>query len=355
MTDILQARESLDKVIDKSRVHLYKPIQIAEILYQHRITKGNINLNNLEEYRNDSKRWRDDVCRELLGRVCTSSAKYQDNLFEKNALPPEMINELGRVNLITGGAVEAYIYNKFTGKHSQLIKILDYCKEAAVNTFNVEDLINSFREQPGLKRSLDKVYEVVVYALFHTLLAELEFSVEISMNEDKVYILEEFSDFADKVMCLNLNNKSFNQKAKIFRVGVTNASDRGLDMYSNWGPVIQVKHLSLEESLAQEIVDGISSDRIIIVCKKAEQKVINSLLTQIGWRNRIQSIVTEEDLVLWYEKALRGNYSATIGRKLLTCLENEILEEFPSVGEMPDIIKKRNYGSVSDEFWLQLH
>ena len=75
-----EAKEALDAVIRKSRVHLYKPIQIAEILYRDR-TRQDINLLNLEDYRTKSKKWRDDVCRVLLGRVCTSSAKFQDDLF----------------------------------------------------------------------------------------------------------------------------------------------------------------------------------------------------------------------------------------------------------------------------------
>lgn len=68
-------------------------------------------------------------------------------------------------------------------------------------------------------------------------------------------------------MCLDISNTSHIQDAKIYRVGVTNAADRGLDMYSNWGPAIQVKHLSLDVSLAENIVSDISSDRIVIVCK----------------------------------------------------------------------------------------
>ncbi|HGO6593102.1 TPA: HaeII family restriction endonuclease [Neisseria gonorrhoeae] len=34
-----QAKEALDGIIKKSRVHLYKPIQIAEILYHDRCIK----------------------------------------------------------------------------------------------------------------------------------------------------------------------------------------------------------------------------------------------------------------------------------------------------------------------------
>ncbi|MCI5981949.1 MAG: HaeII family restriction endonuclease [Bacteroidales bacterium] len=63
-------------------------------------------------------------------------------------------------------------------------------------------------------------------------------------------------------------------------------------MYSNWGPAIQIKHLCLDVELAEAIVTNISSDRIVIVCKEAEKGVIVSLLTQIGWKSRIQNIIT---------------------------------------------------------------
>ena len=41
--DIAQAKNSLDTIIKKARVHLYKPIQIAEILYRDRVV-GDIRL-----------------------------------------------------------------------------------------------------------------------------------------------------------------------------------------------------------------------------------------------------------------------------------------------------------------------
>ena len=69
-----KALQAIDKVIEKSRVHLYKPIQIAEILYRDRVVKD-IDLSSLETYRTSSKRWRDVVCLQFLGRTSTSSAK----------------------------------------------------------------------------------------------------------------------------------------------------------------------------------------------------------------------------------------------------------------------------------------
>lgn len=345
------AKKALDTVIQKSRVHLYKPIQIAEILYRVR-EYGDIDPLRLEDYRNKSKRWRDDICLPLLGRVCTSSARFQDDLFNDNAVPPVLLNELSKENLRTGGAVEAYIYRRFTNKHDQLTDALSYCLEATKDTFNVRRFINSFWNEPGLKRSLDKIYEIVVYALFSTLVDALDLKVEVSVDESRLGLLREFGDFSKRVMCLDCSHPSHLQDARVYRVGVTNAADRGLDMYSNWGPAIQIKHLNLDVELAKTIVSGVSSDRVVIVCKDAGSDVMMSLLTQIGWTSHIQSVITEDDLVEWYEKALRGKYSGDMGDNLLACLCDEIAEEFPSVDSLPDVLKRRHYEKISDPFWV---
>lgn len=350
MTAREEAKNALDKVIEKSRVHLYKPIQIAEILYRSRMDTS-LNLLDLESYRTKSKKWRDDISLPLLGRVCTSSAKFQDNLFDENAIPPRLINELGNDNKKTNGAVEAYIYNLFTAKHSQLSNALNYCLDSTSADFYVKNFIDTFWNEPGLKRSLDKVYEIIVYALFSTIVDTLNFRVTLSIDSDKIDVLKEFEDFAGKVMCIDCKNTTFMQEAKIYRVGVTNAADRGLDMYSNWGPAIQIKHLSLDVELAENIVSSISSDKIVIVCKAAEKDTIVSLLSQIGWRSRIQSIVTESDLIDWYEKALRGKYSETMGEKLLDILREEIAEEFPSVTSFPEVLQQRHYETIHSDFW----
>ncbi len=347
---VYEAKAALDSVINKSRVHLYKPIQIAEILFHHR-TEGKINLLDLEEYRTESKKWRDEVSSSLLGRKCTSSAKFQDNLFDNNAIPPRILNTLGEENIRTNGAVEAYIYRKFYDKHKQLSNALGYCINAEPSNFMIKEFIDSFWNEAGLRRSLDKIYEIVVYSLFSTLVEALDLKVEISVDENSVSLLEEFEDFSQKVMCLDTKNTKHIQEAMIYRVGVTNAADRGLDMYSNWGPAIQIKHLSLGLELAEDIVTNISSDRIVIVCKDADKKVIVSLLTQIGWRSRIQSIVTENDLIIWYEKALRGKYADILSNKLLSTLGEELSNEFPSINFSFNIWADRGYSNIHDDFW----
>lgn len=345
-----QAKQALDKVINKSRAHWYKPIQIAEILYQNR-TAHNINLEHLEDYRTKSKEWRDDITLPLLGRVCTSSAKFQDNIFDENAIPPRVLKVLGEENIRTNGAVEAYIYRCFFTKQQQFQAALSVCLDAKPDTFFVKNFIDAFWKEPGLKRSIDKVYEIIVYSLFETLVEAMELKVSVFISEDALPILTEFEDFSQKVMCLDAAHTNHIQSAKLYRVGVTNAADRGLDMYSNWGPAIQIKHLSLDPDLAEEIVTGVSSDKLVIVCKNAERKVIQSLLTQIGWRSHIQSIVTEEDLINWYEKALRGTYASKLSQNLLDTLAEEISLEFPHITKVPDALQNRHYDNIIDDFW----
>jgi HaeII restriction endonuclease len=350
--NIEEAKIALDNLIRKSRVHLYKPIQIAETLYRDRVFQD-IDLNQLETYRNPSKKWRDIICLQFLGRISTSSSKFQDNLFDENAISPQILSVLGQENKEKKGIVEYYIYKKFSDRFYQLNSGLDYCKSHNIDSFNLQDFLNYFRQESGLKRSIDKVYEIVVYALFSALVEALDITIEISLNPLKTEILQEFEDFAQQIMTLSPKQYSIKVPAKLYRVGVTNAADRGLDLWANFGLAIQVKHLSLDEKLAENIVNAISADRIIIICKQSEKKVILSLLNQIGWRAKIQSIITEADLIQWYEKALKGKFREQLGNKILNLIQDEIYLEFPATDrdEFNKFMEMRGYNKLKSNFW----
>lgn len=350
--ELNKAKESLDSIIKKARVHLYKPIQIAEILYRDRVEKD-IDLSDLESYRTKSKKWRDLICVQFLGRTSTSSAKYQDDLFNVAAVPPSAIVKLGEENRNKNGIVESYIYDRFKQRYGQMSTALNYSRDANKETFDLVEFINLFWNEPGLRRSVDKIYEIIVYSLFSAIVDELDLNIEVSLNPSKINVLKEFETFAEKVICINSENSSFKSKANINRVGVTNAADRGLDMWANFGPAIQIKHLSLNEKLAEDIVATVTSDRIVIVCKDSEESVINSLLNQLGWKSRIQSIITESELIDWYERALRGSFADTIGNKLLKSISDEIILEFPSADNL-DFMKfynGRGYDKLVDDYW----
>ena len=350
--NIKEAKATIDKVIKKGRIHLYKPIQVAEILYRDRVEKD-IDLSDLKTYRIPSRKWRDVVSLRFLGRVSTSSARYQDDLFNKNAVPPEALIALSKENRKKKGIVEAYIYRRFLERFSQLSDALNYTNFHDKSNFQFLEFIDKFWQEPGLKRSIDKIYEIVVYALFSAIVESLDLKVNVSYNPNKSPILKEFQDFAEKVVQLDSKTTNFETDAKIYRVGVTNAADRGLDMWANFGLAIQIKHLSLSEELASNIVNSISADRVVIVCKKAEEKVILSLLNQIGWKSKIQAIITEDDLLNWYEKAMRGIHSNELGNKIIEIISNEIELEFPTTKgkDFDKFYKGRKYNKLMENFW----
>jgi len=186
------------------------------------------------------------------------------------------------------------------------------------------------------------------------LIEELDIAVQVSVNTDRHEVLHEFEDFATRIIQLSGSQTTVKVQARIHRVGVTNAADRGLDMWANFGLAIQIKHLSLTEELAENIVSSVCADRIVIVCKDTEQKIILSMLTQIGWKSRIQSIITETDLIAWYDKALKGKYSERIGDNLLKKLTDELEIEFPSTSNtlFSDFMKERGYDKISDAKWI---
>ena len=343
------AKKQLDVIIKKARVHLYKPIQIAEILHFHRNAPTHFQLQDLESYRNRSKRWRDEVTYKLVGRNCTSSAKFQDNIFDSNAMPPALIALLGEENekKDRAGIVEAYIYKSLGQRLGSLKTLADYVRKAKPETFSLSHFLNQFQKDPGLKRSVDKAYEITVYALFATLVRYLNAEITISIANSDSDLIKDFEDFTQIVLGVTSKNTKIIFPAKLYRVGVTNAADRGLDMWANFGPAIQVKHISLTDDGAEEIVDQLSADKILIVCKDTEKKVIDSVVKQIGYGARVKGIITQSDLERWYAKCFSSKHRTKLGDSLLRDLYCEFIAEFPAIGDVLDeFIKEREYDKI---------
>jgi len=314
-------KQALDTIIRKSRVHLYKPIQIAEILYHHRIDKD-LDLSELQSYRNISKRWRDDVSNLLVGRHSTSSQKFQDNIFEANAMPPALLVELGQINSKGKGFIEAYIYKALEARLSSVREIETYIKSSTPEAFSLKELVSFFQTTPGLRRSIDKMYEILVYALFATIVRALKAEVTLEIGNKDAEILKDFERFIKMVLGIDSKQTKLILPAVLYRVGVTNAADRGLDIWANFGPAIQVKHLTLTPELMEDIVDSVTADRIVIVCLDTEMESIEALLLQVGWGERIQGIITINDLDDWYKLCLSKKYRDNLGKNLLKKYKN---------------------------------
>ena len=339
------AKKALDLVIRKSRVHLYKPIQIAEILYHHRTNRG-LDLNDLESYRNISKRWRDEVSLLLVGRRSTSSQKYQDNIFEINAMPPALLARLGIINKKGKGFVEAYIYKALEARLSSVREVEKYIKSSTADAFSIKELVALFQTTPGLRRSIDKMYEILIYALFATIVRALKAQITLEIGNKDSEILKDFERFIKMVLGVDSKQTKLVFPAALYRVGVTNAADRGLDMWTNFGPAVQVKHLTLTAELMEDIADNIAADKIVIACVDTEKDAIELLLKQVGWSERIQGIITITDLDEWYKLCLSKKYRGNLGANLLKDVQREFSSEFPSSREIKPFMASRKYDKI---------
>ena len=367
--DILQAKQELDNVISLSKDKFYKPTQIAEILFHFRNDKVNETQRvdkseiDFDKIRKNSKKWRNNISSQLVGRNSNSSSRFEDNLFEKNAITEDGLAELISYNNEKNGVIEAYIYNEFKKKYKLLNEAFDSCKKSSNHKFYVKEFIESFVDEKTTKGISGKIYEIVVYALLSSLTECLKIKVNLTIPVREWGLLSQIPIFSEKIMRIpdhsinelhplsNSETSEFfasSHIGKFYRVGVTNAADRGVDMYANWGCLVQVKNSKLSLKLAEAIINEVTSDNVVIVCRSATDSVVESIMQQ-GWSGRIQSIVTQKELEELYEQALRGDYSNLLGQKLLDRLVESILAEFPSAGGFPSIILDRNYPSLDIE------
>lgn len=347
--DIEQAKGWLDQIIGKARVDLYKPIQIAEVLRESR-QGGEIDILKLEEYKNPSIHWRNRVTEELSGKKSTSSANYQHAVWSE--MPAEALRVLNKENRDTGGAVERYVYMKYQERQGTVAEIIAAVDEATPEEFRLESLLALFEARAGIRRSVDKAYEIVVHSLFESLVVALEATVKVAVPESNRPLLEEFSELAAVLLGVESGSMEWEQSAHVYRVGVTNAADRGLDMWANFGPAVQVKHLSLNSRLAVEVVDQVESDNIVIVCRDSDEETIRTITDQIGWGRRVRGIVNESQLVQWYALSLRGKFSDRLAWPLIERLREGFRAEFPQTATMAEFFERRGYLHLGPpNFW----
>lgn len=346
MPTLEEAKKRLDSIIDKARVDLYKPIQIAEVLHHSRLNPHLLNINDKSTYQNSSLKWRDMVTQQLLGKICTSSARFQHDLWNETAMPPDYLQILDQENRQHLGIVEAYIYSRFQQRQGTVNAIIDYLNNIKPNLFSLTYLLAMFIKESGIRRSIDKAYEIITYALFETIISSLETQITIQIPHHKKELLDSFSDITQVLIGLSSTEQTRTEMAHIYRVGVTNAADRGLDMWANFGIAIQVKHLTLDATLAKEIVNQVESDHIVIVCKNNDAEVIRIITQQIGWGQRVRGIVTESQLIEWYTRCFSEQFIEQLGIPLLTQLRDGFLAEFPQTHSIIGFLNQRQYPSL---------
>lgn len=345
--DAAAAKLRLDKLIRKTRDVFYKPIAVAEILFRHR-TEG-LDLTRLDNYRRASDRWSKDIARRLWGFATTSNSRYWDQMFDASHMPPDVLTALGDLNTRARarGMVETYVYAHLNDKLQGLRTILDWLRKQSPHSFSLSELITKFVSDDRYTQSVDKLYEVVVYALFEVVTSRLDAKISLTINPSSI-VLRTFDDFAIMVLGVSAGCPKVEQPAKLYRVGKANASDGGLDMWANFGPAVQVKHISLTMTHCSEICEKIYADKIIIVCKDTDADVIAAVLGQVGLGERVRGVIPESLLCQWYQKACTLPEDPRLGHDLLDVLAREMSHEFSTsqdevLDRMAEFASQRGY------------
>ena len=186
-----EAKNRLDEIIRKGRADLYKPIQIAEVLNRSRLD-ASIDVTNLASFQNPSVHWRDEITIRFTGKRSTSSARYQHDVWNITAMPQDFLSVLDRENKRLRGAIERYIYRIYFERQQTIGHIIDYIEHAQPQNFQLRELLNLFIANRGMRRSIDKAYEIVSYSLFETFVVALRATIKFDVPKNKKTLLAEF-------------------------------------------------------------------------------------------------------------------------------------------------------------------
>lgn len=329
---VADGKAEIDTLISNARFRCHRPIRVAEILHHSR-TDETIEVTDVESYRVESGNWRDQVSVRLTGKGSSSSRSYQKDF--SNLVDPDNLEQLDRVNRAQDGIVENYIYRRLkTDKWSGLIAAQEYVAETDVREFSFDEYM-ALTEQSGLEE--DSMLEIAVYALFSAITRELDARARLELGRPDSAILDAFEGFVETFLGLDAGQSSFETAVDIHRAGQgTYAADKGVDIGTNFGTMVQVKHVTLDAEQASAIETNAYVDRVVVVCRDAERDVITSVSEQLGFE-KIAGVVTVSQLGDWYDDCF-GSYASQLGTKTLTSLRREFREEFQSGSwRVPDI------------------
>lgn len=343
-----EAKQRLDTLIANARNQLLMPITIAEAL--HKIAEGAASLDDIDAIRRKSYHWCATINHRLFGKGLSLNRSYWDKLYS-NHMPPAALAVLSDENQRGSGVAEAYVYARLRQTVESLRPVRNSLVGGPAGGFSLVSFLSTFEQDAKLKRSVDKAYEVVVHALFNAITSRVRAQVTISVSTAEAAILADFQDFCQLLLGVDAASPSVTVPARLYRVGGANSRDGGVDLWANFGPAIQVKHISLDLHNTQPIVESISAEQIVIVCKNADKPAIQAVLLQVGLGGRVRGIITKADLARWYDLALGPKHACDMAVPLFKALLAEFDDEFTLAdpAAIDKLTKERGYDKLKLE------
>lgn len=320
------AWQRLDRLIANGRNQLLMPITIAEVL--NKLASGDASLENLEAIRKDSYHWCGEVCQHLFRKSLSLNRSYWDKLYAQH-MPVDALTALAIENKARGGIAEAYVYARLRQTAESLQPLRQAICNGPGGGFTLQNFLTAFEKDKRLARSAGPAYEVIVHALFNAIAERVGARITISVAESEAAILGDFQDFCRLLLGVDAEKTTRTIDARLYRVGGTNSQDGGVDLWANFGPAIQVKHISLNPQKVGPIVESVQAEHIVIVCRKADKSKIDAVIQGAGWGSRVQGVITNIDLLRWYDLALGPKHAVAMAGPLFRTLLTEFDDEFP--------------------------
>jgi type II restriction enzyme len=324
--NLAEAKSKLDRVIQLSRVEMYKPIQIAETLREINLNKK-LDPLKLETYRNQSRELRNKITRRLIGKISTSSMRYQDDLWNESAVPPPAVKILSNRNS-NNSIVEEYIYQHVYAKNAHLIEIRKKLDDIS-SIKQIQAMFNSF-DSPGLRTSADRLYEVFVLSVLQTDLEDSDYKLSVTGLKTSVK-----GSGAKKLISATEGQV---KELILAKIGHTNAADAGLDIWTNFGVVISVKNYNLDSELLEKVLSDTPIGFLVIVCETLSANLLSNY-KKISNGRRV-TFITRNELLNDAENILSDRIrSERFVARLLHFYDGE----FPLTATLEEFMKERNY------------
>lgn len=332
---------ALVAALDNGRGHNFKAIQAAEIFFRDRITPGGLNLLDHETYRCASKRWRDEVCERLVGTTSRSNGAWQDMLFSRESTT-EVLAALAPENRRLNGAIEAYIYRHVGAKLLAIAELAAELEQPGKRPFSLTDLLRQCRTDPALRRVVERVYEIVAYAVIDTLVEALGVEVNVDVPADRLALLRD-DRFLATVLGAATSNLPRRMAGRMTRVGLVNAADGGLDLIANFGFRGQVKHADVGGTQLRAFTDCGAGPAETLICRSAQVGNDAGATTPAN-------VISEADLVRWSDLIASGRFGPTAAKALPARIAAELRREFPGCGSdaFLSFMRDRGYDAMQD-------
>jgi hypothetical protein len=202
-------------------------------------------------------------------------------------------------------------------------------KKSNTTTFNLPVFLDNCQRHELFKRKIDKVYEIIVYSFFETLINHLNTQIRTEFDRDAIQLIKDIGIAQN--LFFNLDKKTVQLlPADNSCLGSgTRKKNKILQLRGGRYENIKVKYISLDTHIIPATTCNVLNEQILIVCKDSEKSKIRNIISHLGLLWNISTFISECTLIEWYHKCFTPKYIDSIGTALIKKFNVKFKKVFP--------------------------